>query len=156
LIILLSLYYYNSLFGNFCFMDFLKYISVFSAWFITILILDTIWLWSVVKDFTIREFWNLIIVEEWKIKINLWVWLLAWFIISSMIVVFVTLQFTNYKDVAIYGALLWFMSYAMYDLTNLTFLTNYSLKFTIIDIAWWTFVWMMISLVSFFVLKLFK
>lgn len=137
-------------------MEILKYLSVFTAWFITILILDTIWLWSVVKDLTIREFWNLIVVDEWKIKINLWVWLLAWFIISSMIVIFVTLQFNNYKDIAIYWALLWFMSYAMYDLTNLTFLTNYSVKFTIIDIAWWTFVWMMISIVSFFVLKLFK
>ncbi len=137
-------------------MDFIKYLLVFIAWFITILILDTIWLWSVVKDFTIREFWNLIIAEGWKIKIHLWVWLLAWFIISSMIVIFVTLQFTNYKDIAIYWALLWFMSYAMYDLTNLTFLTNYSVKFTILDIAWWTFVWMMVSLVSFFTLKLFK
>lgn len=137
-------------------MDFFKYLSVFTAWFITILILDTIWLWSIVKDFTIREFWNLIIIEEWKIKINLWVWLLAWFIISSMIVIFVTLQFTNYKDIAIFWALLWFMSYAMYDLTNLTFLTNYSVKFTIIDIVWWTFVWMTVSLVTFFVLKLFK
>jgi len=137
-------------------MEFFKYISVFAAWFITILILDTIWLWSIVKDFTIREFWNLIIVEWWKIKINLWAWLLAWFIISSMIVIFVTLQFTNYKDIAIYWALLWFMSYSMYDLTNLTFLTNYSIKFTILDIAWWTFVWMIVSSVSFFVLKLFK
>jgi uncharacterized membrane protein len=137
-------------------MEFLKYWSVFLAWFLTILILDTIWLWSVTKDFIIREFWNLIIVEWWKIKIQLWVWLLAWFIISSMIVVFVTLQFTNYRDIAIYWALLWFMSYAMYDLTNLTFITNYSVKFTIIDIAWWTFVWMSVSLVSFYVLKLFK
>jgi uncharacterized membrane protein len=137
-------------------MEFIKYWSVFLAWFLTILILDTIWLWSVTKDFIIREFWNLIIVEWWKIKIQLWVWLLAWFIISSMIVVFVTLQFTNYRDIAIYWALLWFMSYAMYDLTNLTFITNYSVKFTIIDIAWWTFVWMSVSLVSFYVLKLFK
>ena len=137
-------------------MEIFKYVSVFAAWFITILILDTIWLWSIVKDFTIREFWNLIIVEWWKIKINLWAWLLAWFIISSMIVIFVTLQFTNYKDIAIYWALLWFMSYSMYDLTNLTFLTNYSIKFTILDIAWWTFVWMIVSSVSFFVLKLFK
>jgi uncharacterized membrane protein len=137
-------------------MEFIKYLSVFTAGFLTILILDTIWLWSVTKDFIIREFWNLIIVEWWKIKINLWVWLLAWFIISSMIVIFVTLQFTTYKDIALYWALLGFMSYAMYDLTNLTFITNYSLKFTILDIAWGTFVWMSVSLVSYYVLKLFK
>jgi len=137
-------------------MEFIKYLSVFTAGFLTILILDTIWLWSVTKDFIIREFWNLIVVEWWKIKIQLWVWLLAWFIISSMIVIFVTLQFTTYKDIALYWALLGFMSYAMYDLTNLTFITNYSLKFTILDIAWGTFVWMSVSLVSYYVLKLFK
>lgn len=137
-------------------MEFVKYFSVFLAWFLTILILDTIWLGSITKDFIIREFWNLIVVDDWKIKINLWVWLLAWFIISSMIVIFVTLQFTTYKEIVLYWALLWFMSYSMYDLTNLTFLTNYSVKFTIVDIAWWTFVWAAVSVVSFTVLKLFK
>ncbi|MCP4524087.1 MAG: DUF2177 family protein [Candidatus Gracilibacteria bacterium] len=137
-------------------MEVIKYFSVFLAGFFTILILDTIWLGSIVKDFTIREFGNLIIVEDGKIRINLGVGLLAWFIISSMIVVFVTLQFNSYKEVALYGALLGFMSYAMYDLTNLTFLTNYSVKFTIVDIVWGTFVGMIISTVSFFVLKLFK
>lgn len=137
-------------------MDYIKYIAVFWSAFLTILILDTIWLGSITKDFIIREFGSLIIVEEGKIKIQLGVWLLAWFIISSMIVVFVTLQFTSYREVALYGALLGFMSYAMYDLTNLTFITEYSLKFTIVDIAWGTFVWMSIATVSFYVLKLFK
>ena len=150
------LYLLLFLFFNYNIMDYIKYFLVFLSAFITILILDTVWLWSITKDFIIREFWNLIVVEWWKIKIQLGVWLLAWFIISSMIVIFVTLQFTNYRDVALYGALLWCMSYAMYDLTNLTFITNYSIKFTILDIAWWTFVWMSIALVSFYILKLFK
>lgn len=137
-------------------MEYIKYIAVFLSAFATILILDTIWIGSVTKDFVIREFGNLIIVEEWKIKIQLWIGLLAWFIVSSMIVTFVTLQFENYKEIAIYWALLWFMSYAMYDLTNLTFITNYSVKFTIVDIMWWTFVWTAVSVVSFTILKLFK
>jgi len=137
-------------------MEIIKYISVFAAAFITLLILDTIWLGTVTKDFIIREFGSLIAIENWKIKINLWVGLLAWFIISSMIVIFVTLQFTTYRDIALYWALLGFMSYAMYDLTNLTFITNYSLKFTLVDIAWGTFVWLAVALSSFSVLNLFK
>ncbi len=137
-------------------MEIVKYITVFAAAFLTILVLDTIWLGTVTKDFIIREFGNLVLVENGKIKINLWVGLFAWFIISSMIVIFVTLQFTTYRDIAMYGALLGFMSYAMYDLTNLTFLTNYSLKFTLVDIAWGTFVWLAVALSSFSVLNLFK
>lgn len=136
-------------------MDSIKYICIFWVAFVTLLILDTIWLGTITKDFIIREFWNMIAVENGSIKIKLWVWLLAWFIISSMIVIFVTLQFTTYKEVALYWALLWGMSYAMYDLTNLTFLTNYSLKFTLVDIAWWTFVWMTVALSSFYVWQLF-
>lgn len=137
-------------------MEYIKYLSIFWVAFLTLLILDTIWLGTVTKDFIIREFGNMVLVEDGKIKINLWVGLLAWFIISSMIVIFVTLQFTTYKDIAMYGALLGCMSYAMYDLTNLTFLTNYSLKFTLVDIAWGTFIWMAVALSSFSVLNLFK
>jgi hypothetical protein len=45
-------------------MEYIKYIAVFLSAFATILILDTIWIGSVTKDFVIREFGNLIIVEE--------------------------------------------------------------------------------------------
>ena len=63
-------------------MDYIKYFLVFLSAFVTILVLDTVWLGSITKDFIIREFWNLIVVEWWKIKIQLGVWLLAWFVIS--------------------------------------------------------------------------
>ncbi len=135
-------------------MEIYKYIIVFLVAFLTLLIMDYIWLGIVTKDFIIREFWNMVEVEEGSIRLRLWVGLLAWAVISSMIVIFVTLQFTTYKEIALYGALLGCMSYAMYDLTNLTFLKNYSTIFTIVDIAWGTFVWMMVSLTSFYVYSL--
>lgn len=132
-------------------MEIIKILWVYLIWFLTLLILDYLWLWIVTKDFIIREFWSLITVEEnWSIKINLLAWIIAWLIISAMIVTFVTLKYDNIWDIILYWALLGFMSYAMYDLTNLTFLNNYSLKFTIVDIAWWTFVWTMIAVNSFY------
>ncbi len=132
-------------------MEIIKIFWVYFIWFITLLILDYIWLWYITKDFIIREFWNLVSIEEnWSIKINLIAWLTAWIIISVMIVTFVTLKYDNIWQIAIYWALLWFMSYAMYDLTNLTFINNYSLKFTIIDILWWTFACTMIAINSFY------
>jgi uncharacterized membrane protein len=132
-------------------MEIIKILWVYFVGFLTLLILDYIWLWIVTKDFIIREFWNLITVEEsGSIKINLAAGLIAWLIISAMIVTFVTLKYDNIWEIVLYGALLWFMSYAMYDLTNLTFLNNYSLKFTLIDIAWWTFACTIIAINSFY------
>lgn len=132
-------------------MEIIKIFWVYFVWFVTLLILDYIWLWYITKDFIIREFWNLVSIDgNWSIKINLIAWLTAWIIISAMIVTFVTLKYDNIWKIALYWALLWFMSYAMYDLTNLTFINNYSLKFTIVDILWWTFACMMIAINSFY------
>lgn len=138
-------------------MEIIKIFWVYFIWFITLLILDYIWLWYITKDFIIREFWNLVTIQEdWSIKINLVAWLTAWIIISAMIITFVTLKYDNIWQIALYWALLWFMSYAMYDLTNLTFINNYSLKFTIVDILWWTFACMMIAINSFYFYNLIK
>lgn len=132
-------------------MEVLKIFCVYVVWFLTLLILDYIWLWFVTKDFIIREFWNLISLDNnGSIKINLKAWILAWIIISAMIVTFVTLKYNTIWEIILYGALLWFMSYAMYDLTNLAFLNNYSVKFTLVDIAWWTFACSIVAINSFY------
>ena len=137
-------------------MEIVKYLAVYAAGFLTILILDYIWLGIVTKNFIIKEFWDLITVTDWKIDINLPAWILAWLSIAIMVVTFVTLRFTGYKDIILYWALMGWMMYAMYDLTNLTFLTGYSLKFTLVDIAWGTFACTLIAVNSYYVLTLFK
>lgn len=138
-------------------MEIIKILWVYAVWFITLLILDYIWLWHITKDFLVREFWSLISTEsDWSIKINLTAWLMAWLVISAMVVTFVTLKYNSIWDIVIYWALIWFMSYAMYDLTNLTFLNNYSIKFTIVDILWWTFACTMVSISSFYFYNLIK
>ncbi|NVP17822.1 DUF2177 family protein [Candidatus Gracilibacteria bacterium] len=138
-------------------MEIIKIFGVYFIGFITLLILDYIWLGYITKDFIIREFGNLVTIQEdGSIKINLVAGLTAWIIISAMIVTFVTLKYDNIGQIALYGALLGFMSYAMYDLTNLTFINNYSLKFTIVDILWGTFACMMIAINSFYFYNLIK
>ena len=46
----------------------------------------------------------------------------------------------NTKDAALKGALIGFILYAFYDLTNFATLTNYTLEMTLTDITWGTFV----------------
>jgi uncharacterized membrane protein len=48
----------------------------------------------------------------------------------------------NTKDAALKGALIGFILYAFYDLTNFATLTNYTLDMTLTDIAWGTTVCM--------------
>ncbi len=136
-------------------MDIIKYILVYLSGFITILILDSIWLGYVTKDFIIREFHTMISLRpDGGIQFHLGVGIMAWFIISAMIVTFVTLRSSSSSEALIYGALLGCMSYAMYDLTNLTFLTGYSLRFTIVDMLWGTFVGASVALSSYTILTL--
>lgn len=137
-------------------MDILKYLATYGSGFLTILILDYIWLGTITKSFIIKEFGSLVSVTNNSIDINLPAGLLAWLSIAVMVVTFVTLRFTWYGTIALYWAVMWFLMYAMYDLTNLTFLTGYSLKFTLVDIAWGTFACMMVALVSYSVYKQFS
>jgi uncharacterized membrane protein len=70
-------------------------------------------------------------------------------VITLLVLVFVVFRFEWYRDIILYSALMWFLSYAMYDLTNLTFITNYSLKFTLVDIVWGTFLCTMVWINSY-------
>jgi len=53
---------------------------------------------------------------------------------------------TSYQTALLYGALMGFLMYAMYDLTNLTFLKDYPVNFVVIDIIWGTFLCAIIAL----------
>jgi uncharacterized membrane protein len=79
---------------------------------------------------------------------RLGVGLTAWFVITAMIFVFVLKSglVTSYQTALGYGAFMGFLMYAMYDLTNLTFLKDYPVSFVAIDIMWGTFLCAIITL----------
>jgi uncharacterized membrane protein len=56
---------------------------------------------------------------------------------------------TSYQTALLYGAIMGLLMYAMYDLTNLTFLKDYPVSFVIIDIIWGTFLCSMVALSMF-------
>jgi len=130
-------------------MDIIKFILTFLTGFGTILICDTVWLGYIVKRFTIAEFGTLIVVEEnGSIKINLAAGMLAWSAIVLLVYVFVLKSgyAQGYGSALLWWAVIWGLSYAMYDFTNLTFLKWYSLSFTLVDIIWGIFLCAMVSL----------
>jgi len=119
-------------------MEILKLFLTFLVGFATLVIGDVLWLWVLLKGFIVREFGALIVVEDWWAKINLPVGLLAWALIVVMIMIFVTKSWygNSLKSTLWYGALLGFCLYGVYDLTNLTFLKNYSVHFAVVDVVW--------------------
>ena len=132
-------------------MEFLKLVLTFGVWYLVILIGDAIFLGRVVHQFIIDKFWPLVESTNGSINMNLWVGLVAWFVIVMMIFVFVLKSglVTSYGTALGYGAVMWFLMYAMYDLTNLTFLKDYPVSFVMIDIAWGTFLCAIITVAMF-------
>ena len=132
-------------------MELIKIMLTFVSGFATILLCDYIWLGYIVKRFTIAEFGQLIVVEEGSIKVNIVAGLFAWASIVALVYFFVLKSGyaqSNWSALG-YGALMGGLSYAMYDLTNLTFLKNYSLSFTLVDIGWGIFLCAMVALVMY-------
>ena len=117
-------------------MEIIKLILTFGIWFLIILILDYVWLGIISKNFIIKEFKNLVIVENWWIKVNIKAWVIAWSLIVLWILFFITINSNNIIQATYTGALFWLILYWVYDLTNLTFIKEYPIKFVVVDIFW--------------------
>lgn len=125
------------------------------AMYIAIIIFDYIWLGILTKKFIIDQFGSLIAVKDGSIQTNVPVGLLAWLAIAAGAYIFAVAPAASAGKAALMGAVFGFISYAIFDLTNLTFITNYPIKFVFVDIAWGTFLCSAISSVGFCVRSLF-
>jgi uncharacterized membrane protein len=126
-------------------MKIIPIVASISAIYLGILLLDFIWLGIITKKFIISEFGSLISVVNGTIQIKITVGLLVWLIISIGCFFFAVLPGNSVLHSIGIGAALGFLMYAVYDLTNLAFITNYPLTFVFVDIAWGTFLCATIS-----------
>lgn len=129
--------------------------ATLAAMFTLIIILDYIWLGIITKKFIISQFGSLVTVKNGSIQVNLLVGLLAWFVIALGCFIFAVHPSTSLGNAMILGAVFGFISYAIFDLTSLTFITNYPVKFVFVDIAWGTFLCFALSTVGYYVKMLF-
>lgn len=130
-------------------------IASIAAMFLTIILLDYIWLGILTKKFIIEQFGSLVSVKDGSIQIKLGVGLLTWFIITIGAFIFAVNPAQSLQNAIVMGATFGFISYAIYDLTNLTFIVKYPVKFVFVDIAWGTFLCGAISAAGFYVRSLF-
>jgi uncharacterized membrane protein len=132
-------------------MKFTITLITFLAMFISLLILDYIWLGIITKKFIINQFGSLVKVESGSIKINMVAGILAWLAIAIGCYIFAVYPSNSLKSALVLGALFGFISYSIYDLTNLAFIVKYPLKFVFVDIAWGTVLCSVVSVVGYLV-----
>ena len=112
------------------------------------LILDFIWIQAIMKKFYTKNLSNIARIEKNKLKPNLVPGLIVYLIIALGITLFVIpLSKTTLGSLA-YGAIFGLVVYGIYDLTNLSIIKNYSLKLTIVDVIWGTFLCSMVSFLT--------
>jgi len=104
--------------------------------FIILLVVDAIWLFSQ-KDYYNKLIYNL---QGSDINVRMVPAILIYFILSYAIYTFVIkpADLTKPDDAVRNGALLGFVIYSIYDLTNYATLNKWTLDMTVMDIMWGT------------------
>lgn len=106
------------------------------------ILLDLLWLSVLARRIYLKQLGYLAEIRNNRVKFILPVGFLAQCIIALGLAAMITvaLQLDNRLMVSVpFGGFCGFVIYATYDLTNLSFVKNWPMPITIIDIAWGTF-----------------
>ena len=115
----------------------LKLLAAYGAIFLTMLIIDAIWLGVVAKAMYANAMGSLMSPSP-----NLWAAAAFYLLFPLGLLIFAVLPQENspvYKA-ALMGALFGFFAYSTYDLTNLAVIRDWPLGLTFVDMAWGTMV----------------
>lgn len=108
---------------------------------ILFIVLDLVWLSVVARTLYFKQMNYLAVIENDRIVFNLPVGLTVQAIIAFGLAVFISLGLLVENSLATslcIGAFAGFVMYCTYDLTNLSFIRDYPVFITIVDIAWGT------------------
>lgn len=117
------------------------YIKAFIAGLIIFAVLDFLWLGIVAKSFNTQQLQEIAHMENGELTVLKIPAMLTYLLMAFSLVVFAVphIQEGSLSTCLIYGALLGFSLYGIFDLTNLAVMKNYPLKFALVDMAWGTF-----------------
>ena len=136
-------------------MEFIHSVLTIVTMFIVLLMLDFIWLGYAIQQFIVSEFKSLITLNsDGSINVNIIAGLIAWFAIVLGCFIFVVTKVSSVEHALMLGAVFGIITYIIYDLTNLTFITNYPVRFIFVDILWGGVLCSIVSGVGFLVKKI--
>jgi len=128
----------------------MKIAIILAASFVLFIILDLLW-FSVAGNFFKTEIgniarlsadgsWNVLYLPALMVYLLMSIGLL-WFVLPNV---------NSWGEAALYGAGFGLITYGIYDLTNLATITDWTVKFAIVDMLWGTF---LLSLITTLVYK---
>jgi len=110
-------------------------------------ILDYVWLGFIAKKLYYDEMGD-ILLKKPNMTAAI-VFYMIYVVGSVVLIVLPALKENSFQMALGYGALLGFVAYATYDLTNLATLKNFSKKIVVIDLVWGTFITAIVCVGSF-------
>ncbi len=114
-------------------------------------VLDFVWLTTMTQKFYRSQLGSLLLEKPNMLPA------LAFYVLYVVgVVVFVlspALEKGSWQHAVGYGALFGLVGFATYDLTNLATLKHYTLKLTLVDMAWGALMTAIVSLVAYWIVK---
>jgi uncharacterized membrane protein len=129
----------------------MRFILLFVITTLIFFAIDMVWLGFIAKSFY-RQRLGFILSESvnWKAAI---IFYLLYVVGIIYFAIYPALVAQNWNDALINGAMLGFLCYATYDLTNMATIAKWPLTVVIVDMAWGTILTGSVALVSFWVTK---
>jgi uncharacterized membrane protein len=130
-------------------MIFTDYLILYGLTFITFLLIDMVWLVKISPKFYKQQIGHLMAK-----KVNFPAAILFYLLFIVGIVAFVvapSVSSTQWTQALLFGALFGLITYATYDLTNMSTLKDWPLLITIVDLVWGTFLTSATSVVVYFI-----
>lgn len=122
----------------------LEFLKLFAVAFAVFIVIDLVWLVVIARKLY-QKFLGYIMAK----KVN-WIAALIFYVIFiAGMTYFAIYNAVSWSDALINGALLGFLAYATYDLTNLSTLEGWPIKITIIDLIWGTSLGALVSVITF-------
>lgn len=103
------------------------------------LILDYLWLSIIAKSFFIEHIGNLMHMKNGVLQVNYIAAGIVYLVLITGILIFVMPKVISLRTALLYGALFGFITYAIYDFTNLAILKDWPINVCLIDVMWGTF-----------------
>ena len=137
-------------------MNTLSFIKTFLGTAILLIAIDYIWVGQIAHSFYDSSLGSLARRLNGSFDPHVPAVILVYVILALGIVLFVLPHAsTGIWSALLWGALLGFVTYGVYDATNYAILANYSLKMAIIDVIWGTFLCGIVSLIVSWVSRVF-
>ena len=125
--------------------NFKKFIITLVVSFLLFICLDLLWFKLVSYKYVYQSQFKSINKEEFPLRI--WSGLVVWFLMAITVSTYLSNVDTTHLNIFLYGMLIGFLIYGIYNFTNYATIKNYTIKTTLIDTLWGTILFGIVSLI---------